>query len=83
MDYQEFKKEYEQSGLTQKRYSKQRGISPSMVSYYLRKAREENEFRDDKAQEASSKFSELQIISTRDKLLRITYPSGIQIELPI
>ena len=43
MDYQSFKKEFELSGLTQKAYAQQAKISPTIVSYYLRRARESAE----------------------------------------
>ena len=56
MYYQNFKKEYKQSGLTQKAYSERRGISASMVSYYLRKAREETQSQEIEDQGGSKIF---------------------------
>ena len=41
MNYQKFKESFEASGLSQSKYGKSIGISSSMVSYYLNKARKE------------------------------------------
>lgn len=83
MEYQNFKKEYDQSGLTQKEFSLRKGISASMVSYYLRKAREENQTPEQMQHNSAKIFRELQIVSESHKVVRITYPSGMQIDLPI
>lgn len=85
MDYQSFKKEYEASKLNQKMFSLQKGISQSMVSYYLRRARQEV---------ASSKiikkdlrkvkmFEKIDIKSDAQNIIKIKLPGGIEIEVPV
>ena len=41
MDYRQFKSGFEAIGLTQKTFGELRDMSSSMVSYYLRRARED------------------------------------------
>jgi len=80
MDYQSFKKDFELSGLTQKAYAQQAKISPSMVSYYLRRARESAE------SDLTSKVSNFESIKITDKSvssLKITTPTGVIIELSL
>ena len=80
MDYQSFRSEFEDSGLSQKDFSIRKGMSASMVCYYLRKAREQSE---DSHNYDLGCFQEIEVHSTTDKYLKITLPSGILIELPI
>jgi len=55
--YLAFEDSFKSSGLSQKAYSKHKGISPSMVSYYLGKARELRKTKD----AVSSRISEIRI----------------------
>jgi len=77
MDYQKFKGEFDQSGLSQKKYAALKGISPCMVSYYLRKGRQTNE----KSKEGV--FSKLEIVSTISKNIIIRTTRGLEIEIPL
>ena len=79
MGYQSFKRDYEQSGLTQKAYSQKRGISASMVCYYLRKAREEVQ----ENFQSTEVFSKIDFSRSTSEGIKIILPSGIQIEIPI
>jgi predicted transcriptional regulator len=78
MDYQKFKRDYLASGKTQKAYGEELSISSSMVHYYLRKAREESDPRDD-----SALFSELTVQEVDGREIKIVTPSGMQIVIPI
>jgi len=83
MKYQSFKREFEFSGKTQKEYAKQKGISPSMVSYYLRKAREEQDavLKLDKPQEI---FQSVELIQEKQSgTLRLDLPNGIVMTLTL
>ena len=81
MDYQKFKSEFESSGLTQKAYGKQKSMSASMVSYYLRKAREESQNSSLK----SSGFKSIKIIDKPSdaQFIKIRTSAGIEISIPI
>jgi len=78
MDYQEFKKSFEKSGLTQRAYGEQHLMSTSMVSYYLKKA---------KALELepvkSGGFKKLELETNINKSIKITLLSGVKIEVPL
>ena len=76
MDYKNFKSEFEQSGLTQKLFAKQKGISASMVCYYLKKANLED------IPNEVPVFKEVKIQKTMG-YLKISLPSGVQIEVPV
>lgn len=83
MDYQRFKKDYESSGLNQRAYSEQKKISASMVSYYLRKAREQTEQAVTKGQ---PKFKPLKVQarnSSNVKNVKLTLPHGIVLEISL
>lgn len=75
MDYQKFKQDFLSSGLSQSNYGKQIGMSTSMVSYYLKKSKEE------KKQLPS--FSSLTITKPTARSIKIKTSSGIEIEIPI
>ena len=78
MDYQKFKLEFIRSGKSQRAYSEQIGISPSMVSYYLSRARKEPIVT------ATSGFSEITLnTSVSDRQIKIITPSGLEILIPI
>jgi len=76
MNYAKFRTDYEQSGLTQKQYGQQIGMSGSMVCYYLKKSRAP------KVNEAS--FLPVQITSiSSDQVIKISTSSGVKIEIPL
>ena len=79
MDYQKFKADFEKSGLTQRAYSEQNSMSTSMVSYYLRRAREQSK------QEQQGQFQEVKIqkASHHMRHIRITTSDGLEISIPI
>jgi len=79
LNYKKLSKEFIESGLTQVDYGKQVGISASMVSYYLKKAKKEMESL------PTEKFSEITIVkpSPLHEVIKITPSKGIIIELPI
>ena len=74
--YQKFRDEYVKNGLTQKAYAKRIGKSPSIVSNYLKKAREEY-------QQVSEVFTPIKIDLPKNKAITITVPSGAVIEIPL
>ena len=82
MDYQNFKKEYMDSGVSQKRFSIQKGISPSMVSYYLKRAREEVGEHNSRASKTQM-FEKVEIKKAVSNCIKIKLPKGIEIEIPI
>jgi predicted transcriptional regulator len=75
MDYKKFTKGFEESGLNQKQYASRVGISAPMVSYYLKKARENKT--------EPSQFSELEFTTSDNVSIRITTSQGIVIEIPV
>ena len=76
IDYRTFRKEFEESGLTQGKFGEQKGMSSSMVSYYLKRGREV---------ELASKpnFAKLEIVTAIESKVVITMPSGVVVELPL
>ena len=76
MKYQQFKQEFESSGLSQAKYANQKGISSSMVSYYLSRARKEKE--------SVPNFTRLEVIKTTTaSVIKIRTAQGVEIEIPI
>jgi len=77
VNYEEFLKRFESSGLTQQAFGEQEGISASMVSYYVRKGKE--------TQNVEEGFAALRVSSSEvvPRTLKIKYPSGIELELPL
>ena len=76
MNYAKFRLEYKQSGLTQKQYGQQVGMSASMVCYYLKKGNMKGEAKPD--------FLPVQITSGLEKkIITITTSSGTKIEIPV
>lgn len=75
INYEEFLTRFERSGLSQQEFGKQEGLSPSMVSYYVRRGRESRE----------GGFAQVKVVREQnaDKTMKITYPSGLHLELPI
>ena len=78
INYQEFKERYESSGQTQAEFAKKEGISPSMVSYYLRRAREQTDMPDGFAQLSLSAEK-----SSQERFMEIKYSNGTTVQLPI
>ena len=78
--YQDIQRRYNESGLSQKAFAEQEGISAGMVSYYIRKARKEEENGED-----SGQFKSIQITPGRsdDCCIRITTSKGVQITIPV
>jgi len=78
MDYKEFKRSFELSGLTQRAYGEQLSMSTSMVSYYLKKA---------KALEGgpiqSGGFKKIEVSPNQNQSIKITLLSGVKIEVPL
>lgn len=78
MNYQKFRREFEESGLTQKAYANKIGKSPSMVHYYLRRALKGTE------RTKIGSFQELTVDQNMsNKEIKITTPAGIEIVIPI
>ena len=75
VEYSTFQKEFNESGLTQRKFAEQKGMSTSMVSYYLKRSKEI---------EGSSipRFAKMQIVSTVNSKVVITMPNGVVVELP-
>jgi transcriptional regulator with XRE-family HTH domain len=71
-----FREEFIKSGLTQRKFAEQKGISASMVSYYLKRSKEV------KAPSIPS-FAKLKIVSAVDSKVVITMPNGVVVELPL
>ncbi len=70
---------YQASGLSQKAFAKQEGISPSTISYHLNKNKKASESSE------SSIFSEVEIVASCDatNCIKIITPSGTEIQIPI
>jgi predicted transcriptional regulator len=75
MNYKLFKQEFESSGLTQKGFGKGKSMSPSMLSYYLSKARE--------SENQKSTFSKIEVIKKSVDVIKIRTAQGVEIEIPI
>ncbi len=77
-DYKDFLKRFKASGLTQKAFAEQHGLSPSMVSYYLRRGREISG-----VSKESGDFIPLEVTSYSGGVIEITTPSGLTIKVPL
>ncbi len=75
MNYQEFKQDFESSGLSQVEYGRQIGKSSSMVSYYLSRAKKEDLYH--------NQFTEIEVLASNPGVIRIRTPRGIEIEVPL
>ena len=75
--YSEFFRRYSESGMTQKLFAEQEGISPSMVSYYINRAKREGH--------QSTSFSSIELIGSRstNDCIEITTSKGMNIKIPI
>ena len=78
INYEEFAEAFSKSGLSMKAYGEQQGMSPSMVSYYLKRSRQS-------IPSTKRAFSEIQIVSNipKHRAIKISTSSGIQIEIPL
>ena len=79
VDYLSLKERYEASGLNQSAFARQEGLSPTMLSYYLRKARVSTELTEPVS---SSSFQEVLVKSSGKSHITITTQSGVKIEIP-
>lgn len=81
--YLAFEQSFKTSGKSQKEYSEQSGISRSMVSYYLRKAREIKKSIGGN-EPLGAAFQKIELINEEVKeTIRIDLPNGIVITLTI
>jgi len=80
MDYQEFKRDFQRSGMNQKAYSEHKQISASMVSYYLRKARESEAVIHSVK---TNNFDQIKVGKPSVNTLKITTNGGVIIELTL
>ena len=78
MDYKEFKRSFEISGLTQRAYGEQLSMSTSMVSYYLKKAKAL-----EVAPVQSGGFKKVELEPNLNQSMKITLLSGVKIEIPL
>ena len=75
--YQKFRLDFERSGLTQRLYSEKIGCSASMVSQYLKKAREEQ-------LTSTNNFMPIELDAVGSGMyIKITTSQGLTIEIPI
>ena len=79
VDYLSLNERYEASGLNQRAFAKQEGLSPTMLSYYLKKARVSTALTEPIS---SSSFQEVLVKSRGTSQITITTQSGIKIEIP-
>ena len=75
VNYKEFLEKFEIAGLTHKEFGKREGISPHMVSYYLKRARDERDVNDG--------FAQIEVKKPVQRAIRITSPGGVIIEIPV
>lgn len=75
VNYKEFLDRFETSGLNQRAFAEREGISSSMVSYYIRKARSTSQ--------SGIGFAQIKVIPPKLALpsLKIKYPSGVELEI--
>ncbi len=74
--YEEFEKGYVNSGLNQRQYGERIGLSPSMVHYYLKRARAEPSC-------VESVFSTIEINTEKSGVITIRTSSGTEITIPL
>ena len=76
VDYDSFRKEYEQTGLSQRKFGEQKGMSTSMVSYYLKRSK-------DSKSVSKPSFAKLEILTSISSRVVIRMPNGVVVELPV
>ncbi len=78
MDIHQFKKDFDDSGMTQKDYGNHIGMSPSMVHYYLKKSTNSS------LPATTNSFKEMSVsVTKQDKYIIIRTEDGLQISIPI
>ncbi len=78
VNYKELSERYRLSGLSKKDFGEQIKMSPSMVSYYVKKAEE-----DEQAVNGGI-FSQIELGSSKTKMvIKISTSRGLTIEVPI
>jgi predicted transcriptional regulator len=75
MDYKELAQRFKESGLSQRKFGKQEGISASMVSYYVRKAKTQSS--------SPMTFTPIKVHDKANQIIKITTPNGITIQIPL
>ena len=79
VNYKEFLRRFDESGMTQSAFGRQEGMSSSMVSYYVRRARE--------IESDEVGFAEVKVLprnnNSIERMMKIIYPSGVKVELPL
>lgn len=76
--YKEIHERFKSSGLSQKDFAAQEGISPSMVSYYVNRAKEETG--------TLNNFRPIQISKSNEvdgNVIHITTSNGVKISIPL
>ncbi len=78
---------YEESQMTQKQFCLEMDIVPHTFTYWLSKYRKSKK-RSSPASDSKNEFIELAVASTPSssnlaRFMRITYPDGTKIELPV
>jgi len=76
VEYSKFLKEYKESGLTQSKFGKLKGMSSSMVSYYVKRGKEIST-------EVNPRFAKVEFVAPKASKVIITMPSGVVVELPL
>lgn len=76
VEYSTFRIEFEESGLTQRKFGEQKGMSSSMVSYYLKRGKEVQS-------SPKASFAKVEIVSTIKSKVVITMPNGVVVELTV
>ena len=79
MNYTQFRKDFESSGMTQKAYASRIGMSASMVHYYLGKTKTEP----NTSSETKGIFNKINIEQAPEPAITITTPHGVQIVIPL
>lgn len=76
MDKDKFRKDFKQSGLTQKAYGESIGMSSSMVHYYLRQSQDRSSVK--------QSFAEVKVINSSPvQMIRIITRQGTEISIPL
>lgn len=76
--YKEFERKFKACGLTQKAYAEKHDMSKSMVSYYLRRSRQENLINDNE-----KGFTSVELTPSSRYSIEIRTPGGLHISIPV
>ena len=74
---------YMASGLSQKLFAKEEGISPSTLNYHVKKSKEDQEPYKADGQFAAIKIRKEVSLSGEPKMIHITTTSGVKISIPL